>query len=112
MSENFNIKKPVLVTWDYSEKSEYALLHAIDFAKALNREIILAHITKWENDVALNVERLNLKAEDIMSQYGIRPSVIVKTGNIFEEIKSIIKECDAEIAVMAFKNLPAVGLLK
>ncbi|MBR4677882.1 MAG: universal stress protein [Bacteroidales bacterium] len=100
MSENFNIKKPVLVTWDYSEKSEYALLHAIDFAKALNREIILAHITKWENDVALNVERLNLKAEDIMSQYGIRPSVIVKTGNIFEEIKSIIQECDAEIAVM------------
>ena len=35
-----------------------------------------------------------------MNQYGIRPSVIVKTGNIFEEIKSIIGECDAEIAVM------------
>ncbi|MBQ9215115.1 MAG: universal stress protein, partial [Bacteroidales bacterium] len=100
MIENPNTQKPVLVTWDYSEKSEFALLHAIDFAKALNREIILAHITKIENDVALNVERLNLKAEDIMNQYGIRPSVIVKTGNLFDEIKSIIRECNAEIAVM------------
>jgi nucleotide-binding universal stress UspA family protein len=95
-----NTNGPIIVPWDYSEKAEFALLHAIDFAKALDREIILVHITKWENDIALNVERLNLKAEDVMVQYGIRPSVIVKTGNIFTEIKSIVSECNAELAIM------------
>lgn len=98
--QDMELSRPIVVAWDYSEKAQFALLHAIDFAKVLNREIILVHITKWENDIALNVERLNLVAEDIMEQYGIRPSVIVKTGNIFTEIKAIIAECNAELAVM------------
>ncbi len=105
---NKEINRPIVVPWDYSEKAEFALLHAIDFAKALNREIILAHITKLENDVALNVERLNLRAEDIMVQYGIRPSVVVKTGNIFDQIKSVIEECDAEIAVMGTHGIKGI----
>jgi nucleotide-binding universal stress UspA family protein len=108
MLGNTNNKKPIVVTWDYSEKSECALLHAIDFAKASDREIVLAHITKWENDIALNVERLNLKAEDIMNQYGIRPSVVVKTGNIFDEIKTVISECDAELAVMGTHGMKGI----
>ena len=105
---NYNNKKPVAVTWDYSDKSEFALLHAIDIANALNREIVLIHISKSENDVALNIERLNLKAEDVMEKYGIRPSVIVKTGNIFDEIKNAIEECNAEVAVMGTHGMKGI----
>ncbi|MBQ1697251.1 MAG: universal stress protein [Bacteroidales bacterium] len=98
-------KKPILVPWDYSQKAEYALLHAIDFALALHRDVVLVHITKDATDNALNVERLNLKAEEIMHKYGIRPGVIVRTGNIFTEIKQIIAECNAELAVMGTHGL-------
>ena len=97
--------KPIVVPWDYSHKAECALLHAIDFALALNREVILVHITKDEVDNALNVERLNLIAEEVMHKYGIRPGVIVRTGNIFTEIKQIIAECDAKLAVMGTHGL-------
>ncbi|MCQ2251980.1 MAG: universal stress protein [Bacteroidales bacterium] len=94
------ITRPIVVPWDYSDKAEFALLHAIDFALSLNREIILVHITKTEQDNAIHVERLNIIAEDVMHHYGIRPGVIVRTGNIFSEIKAVISECDAELAVM------------
>ena len=98
-------KKPIVVPWDYSQKAGYALLHAVDIALALNRGVILVHITKDEIDNALNVERLNLIAEDVMRKHGIRPSVIVRTGNIFTEIKKIIAETNAELAVMGTHGL-------
>jgi nucleotide-binding universal stress UspA family protein len=104
MVENID-KKPIVVPWDYSPKAECALLHAIDFALALDREVILVHITKDAIDNALNVERLNLIAEDVMRKYGIRPGVIVRTGNIFTEIKNIIAEYDAQLAVMGTHGL-------
>jgi nucleotide-binding universal stress UspA family protein len=99
MDTNLN-NKPIVVPWDYSPKAEFALLHAVDFALSLKKDIILVHITKDEIDNALNVERLNIIAEDVMQKYGIRPLVMVKTGNIFSEIKQVIAECDAELAVM------------
>jgi len=93
-------KRPIVVPWDYSDKAECALRHAIDFALSLGRDIILVHITKTELDNAIHVERLNLVAERVMTEYGIRPSVIVRTGNIFTEIKTVVEQCDAELAVM------------
>ena len=103
--DDIHHNKPIVVPWDYSQKAEFALLHAIDFALALQKELILVHITKEEFDNALNVERLNLIAEDVMRKYGIRPGVIVRTGNIFTEIKRIISEYDAELAVMGTHGL-------
>ncbi len=97
--------KPIVVPWDYSQIAEFALLHAIDFALALQRDIILVHITKVEIDNAIHVERLNLIAEEVMHKYGIRPGVIVRTGNIFTEIKQIIDECGAKLAVMGTHGL-------
>ena len=108
MTQNINNKRPVAVPWDYTEQSEFALLHAVGIANALGREIVLIHIAKLESDVALNIERLNLKAEDVMNEYGIRPSVIVRTGNIFGEIKRAIEECGAEIAVMGTHGMKGI----
>ncbi len=93
-------KSPIVVPWDYSEKAEFALMHAIEFALQLDRDIILVHITETELDNAIHVERLNLVAERVMTEYGIRPGVIVRTGNIFTEIKAVVEQCNAELAVM------------
>ncbi len=93
-------KRPIVVPWDYSDKAEFALLHAVDIALTLKRDIILVHITSAELDNAIHVERINLVAENIMTKYGIRPKVVVRTGNIFTEIKAVMQECDAELAVM------------
>mgnify|MGYP002626030992 FL=1 len=97
---NETLNKPIIVPWDYSDKAECALIHAIDFSKILSKEIVLVHIVKKESEVAINVEKLNSKAEEINQKYGVRPQVIVKQGNIFSEIKSVMEDCDAQMAIM------------
>lgn len=99
MDKSLN-NRPIVVPWDYSDKAEFALLHAINIALVLGRDIVLVHITPSEIDNAINVERLNLVAENVMVKYGIRPKVVVRTGNIFSEIKAVMQERDAELAVM------------
>jgi len=39
-----SIRKVVLVPWDFTQSSEYALQHAIELAKAGDNEIMLLHI--------------------------------------------------------------------
>ncbi|MCQ2249810.1 MAG: universal stress protein [Bacteroidales bacterium] len=99
MDTDSNIR-PIVVPWDYSDKAECALLHAINFALSIGANIILVHITETELDNAMHVERLNLVAEKVMTGYGIRPSVVVRTGNIFSEIRTVVEQCGAQLAVM------------
>ena len=95
-----SLDKPIVVPWDYSDKAECALIHAIDFSKILGKEIVLVHIVKKESEVAVNVEKLTIKTEEIYQKYGVRPQIIVKQGNIFSEIKAVMNDCDALMAIM------------
>ena len=49
MEEHSNL---VLVTWDFTEKSVFALEHAINIAKVINHDIALINIVKKESEVA------------------------------------------------------------
>lgn len=92
--------KPIVVPWDYSDKAEYALLHAIEFSKILHKEVILVHITKKDSDIEPNIQKLKNITQEIETKHSIKTKIIVKTGNIFSEIKSIMEECNAEMAIM------------
>ena len=65
--------KPIVVPWDYSPKAECALLHAVDFALALGRGIILVHITNDEADNAsINTRELSEEADPTRTNELIR----------------------------------------
>lgn len=92
--------KPIIVPWDYSEKAEFALLHAINISKSTLSPIILVHITKRETDNIQNLNKLSSIAKDIANKNGMDISCMVRTGIIFTEISKIIAETDAMIAIM------------
>ncbi|MBO7141623.1 MAG: universal stress protein, partial [Bacteroidales bacterium] len=92
--------KPIIVPWDYTEKAEFAILHAIHIAKTTLCPIVLVHITKREADNQEHIDKLSLIAQDFANKYGVKVSGMVRTGNIFTEITKIIAETDALIAIM------------
>ena len=45
-------KNLILVTWDFTEKSVYAVEHAVQMASMINGEIAVVHIVKKEQEIA------------------------------------------------------------
>ncbi len=92
--------KPILVPWDFSEIAEFALQHAIKFAKNIGATIVLGHIVKTEAEIADAKIRLDAVAKDTQKKFGILPTVAIKEGSIFTAITEMIEELDALIAIM------------
>lgn len=92
--------RPIIVPWDFSELSEYALEHAVNIARIVKCDIFLVHITKKQSDVEPAEERLTKYISDIESKYGVKPLYIIKEGSIFTEISDLIEEKNAFFAVM------------
>ena len=79
-------KKIILVPWDFSEKAEYALEHAINLGKNLNTDVGLLHIVKKEKEVEDATGKLNITVEETRKKYGVKAIPLVKVGNIFTTI--------------------------
>ena len=92
--------KPILVTWDFSEKAEEALRHALNYSKYTETDVILVHIVKKEKEVESATKKVNDKIEEIKSEFGKKILGIIKVGSIFSTITEIIEETDASFAVM------------
>ncbi|MBR4440080.1 MAG: universal stress protein [Bacteroidales bacterium] len=93
-------QRPIIVPWDYSEKAEFALQHAIVIAKTINTEIILVHIVKRDSETEAHKQKLAAICQNIKEQNHIEITYRVKAGNIFTEITNVIAETDALIAFM------------
>ncbi len=95
------IINPIIVPWDFTEKAEYALLHAINYAKTLAKDLVLLHIVKKEKEVEPALQRL----EEDIKKYADKTDNIpihgmVKVGDIFSTITDVINGMEASLAVM------------
>ncbi|HKK60747.1 MAG TPA: universal stress protein [Salinivirga sp.] len=93
-------RKSILVTWDFTEVSEYALQHAIRIAKIVDNDITLIHIVKNEKESAGATKKLDEVAFTTDIKYGIKPSAIVKEGSIFHTISEVASEIEANMVIM------------
>jgi nucleotide-binding universal stress UspA family protein len=94
------LERPIIVPWDFSQVAENAFQHAVNFSKALNREILLLHIVHEERDKDSKDIELKASAEKLGKEYGNKPSYKVMTGSIFHAIGETAKELKAEMIVM------------
>lgn len=93
-------KNVVLVTWDFTEKSEFAYENAVHAAKGLGAEVVLLHIVKKESDVGEMEQKLN---EVIAQKYATatpKPKALVKEGSIFTAIGESAEEVGAKMVFM------------
>ncbi len=92
--------KPIVVPWDFSDKAEFALEHAINYSTITGKEVALLHIVKKEKEIEPARQKLEKKIEEINQKYGVPVHAIIREGSIFTTITEVIDEVDATLAVM------------
>jgi nucleotide-binding universal stress UspA family protein len=90
----------VLVPHDFTSRADCAVSHAAKIAKSYNGEVYLLHVVGKAKEVDENKAKLSKIAEDAESKYGITTHVIVRIGNIFDDIGDVATEIGAGYIVM------------
>ncbi|KPL13465.1 MAG: hypothetical protein AMS23_03840 [Bacteroides sp. SM1_62] len=93
-------KKPILVTWDFTQKSEFALEHGINLCKELKTKIVMLHIAKTDKDARAAKKQMDILAAATQNKNGVVTSAMVPVGNIFTTISDIATEIHAEMVIM------------
>ena len=85
-------KKTIMVTWDFTEKSYYALEHAIRISNIVKNNILLFHIVKEQSEVETAKKKIEQSVIDIKKKYDEDVEFFVDQGSIFNEISKYASE--------------------
>ncbi len=94
------IKRTILLPYDFTDLSDYALQHGVQFAKMLDSDLTLLNIIKNLDDEVVVTEKLTRIAEETQKEYNILPKVMVRPGKVSEAIKRIATNLDALLVIM------------
>ena len=79
--------KTIIVAWDFSNVADYAMQHAIRFAKIIGSKVSLLHII--DKDATEIESRIKIVVDDAEKKYGFRPDYILQEGSIFSAITDV-----------------------
>jgi len=111
----------ILVPLDGSKYSEKALLHACDMAKNYKSRLILLYVV--EKSLSINLldkkeylkilrkfgNKVLIRGKDITIQQGIDSKIIIKEGNIVNEIIKLAKNEKCNLIIVGSKGLGATA---
>jgi nucleotide-binding universal stress UspA family protein len=104
-------KKPILVTWDFTERSGYALEHGINLAQHLNTTVTLIHIVKKDNEIDEAQVKMDTLAEETQKKYNVKTDTVVPAGNIFTTISEVAVDIHAEMVIMGTHGMKGMQKL-
>jgi len=93
----------VIVTWDFTHVSEYALAHAVKIAYIMRYEIKLLHIVEpgTPSEKIENARRKMAQVSaDTLKRDGIICKVVVKEGSLFSAISDYATKTNTQLVVM------------
>ncbi len=96
-------RNTLLVTWDNTEMSENALLHALRIARQVDNEIRLVHIVDHtDGNAPMNKLKADFQnqVEERSRKYDFDLQGIVLTGSINKEIAAYANDSDALMVIM------------
>jgi nucleotide-binding universal stress UspA family protein len=104
------IKNTLLVTWDFTQVSENALMHAIKLSRNVNNKICLVHVVKPGNKLLIRnaEERLKKDILRIKDQYKISLDSIILEGNLFSAITRYLKDSDINMVIMGTHGIKGI----
>lgn len=108
MDKNKNI---VLVTWDFTEKSEFAVSQAIEVAKRFNGRVGLIHIVKKDSEIQPTEDKIRAYLSEKMPHLETQPDLFVKAGNIFTTISESANDMGAEMVIMGTHGIKGMQKL-
>lgn len=100
--------KKIIVPWDFSEVSGYALEHAERVARSIDKGIELLHIVEKEEKIEEGLASLQKVAEEVEQKYGIKPSMKVMAGSIFTSISNYASDTKANMVVMGTHGIKGI----
>ena len=95
--------KPIVVTWDFTEVSDFALQHAVKIAKMVNCEIFLLHIVDKgikQGEMRKKGDDLTIAAKEASEKYNLVIRAFIEKGTIFSNIASFSHDKDAGLVLM------------
>lgn len=99
--------RKILVPYDYTELSDYAVKHAVNISKIVGAEIFLLHIIKDITKEAEATKKIQAIADSYIEKYGVTITVKIRIGVIYKVIKVYAEAIDAFLVVM--KTQPPRG---
>lgn len=110
MEEQAN-KKPIMVTWDFTKKSQFALEHGINLSKELKTEIILIHIAKNDKGARAAKKKMDVLAAETQNKNHVKANVMVPIGSIFTTISEVASDVHAEMVIMGTHGMKGMQKL-
>jgi nucleotide-binding universal stress UspA family protein len=103
--------RPILVTWDFTQKSEFALEHGVNLAKLLKTEVTLIHIVKKDSEIDAAQVKLDALADETTKKHSVKTSTIVPAGTIFTTISEVATDIHAEMVIMGTHGMKGMQKL-
>jgi nucleotide-binding universal stress UspA family protein len=100
-------KRKILVPYDYTELSEFALKYAVQISKIVGFDIVLLHIIDDIDNEAKELHRLEQIAEGTINKYGVVIECKIRTGVIRKVIAAVALSIEAFLVIM--KTQPPRG---
>jgi nucleotide-binding universal stress UspA family protein len=95
--------KIIVVPWDFTPVTEYALQHAIKISRMTHNDICLLHIVEkitTEGGIKAKQAAMNNKGNEIEQKYGVTVKTHVQRGTIFKQIPEFVNDHSASLVVM------------
>jgi len=105
-----SIAKNILVPWDFTQSSHFALEHAVKIAKIRNYNISLLHIIEHSKEEGKYQGKLKEIASETQSKTGIPTAVLIQNGDVLTTIAELASLPDTELVVMKTDGI--VGMQK
>lgn len=94
------IQKNILVPWDFTPSSNYALEHAVKIAKIRNYNISLLHIIEHNKDEKKFHSQLEEIASDTAGKTKLSVNALIQNGEVFKTISELATLHDTELVIM------------
>lgn len=95
--------KIIVVPWDFTPVTEYALQHAVRISRMTHDDICLLHIVEKitsEGGIKAKKAAMTIKGNEVERNFGVKVKTHVTRGTIFKQIPEFVNDRSASLVVM------------
>ena len=93
-------KRKILIPYDFSQLSDFAVKHAVQIAKITESSLVFLHIVHDLANESEALKRLEDVANNIANKYGLEVNCHIRPGKVSTAIKTYAETIDAFLVVM------------
>jgi len=106
--------KIIVVPWDFTPVTEYALQHAVKISRMTHNDVCLLHIVEkitTEGGVKAKQAAMTIKGNEIERNFGVTVKTHVQRGTIFKQIPEFVNDRSASLVVMGTHGMSGMQKL-